>query len=153
MRCSARTRFPTARLCCSMPCARTGWSDLPPSDGLSRLLFLECHRHSRIRGQADLLSLDVSNQPEVDEVRVALVLAFAAVTLRQSDATVGDTVDGADVHTVRTDDFHVPGDFVRGHLTLLVMSLIALKLHADRQAKSCESPCNLACVYCCGTWP
>src|SRR4051812_47675104 len=116
MRCSARTRFPTTRLCCSMPCAWSGLSDLSPLDGLSRLLFLECHRDSRIRGQADLLSLDVSNQPDIDEVRVALVLAFAAVTLRQSDATVGDNVDGADVDTARTDDFHVPGDFVRGHL-------------------------------------
>src|SRR3954467_3217989 len=112
---SARTHFLTARLRCSVPCTWSGLLDLH-SDGLSRPLFLECHRHSRIRGEADLLSLDVGDQPDIDEVRVALVPAFAAVTLHQFYATVGDTVDGADVHAVRTDDFHVPGDFFRGHL-------------------------------------
>src|SRR5689334_22116345 len=49
-------------------------------------------------------------------MRVALVLALAAVALRKPDATVGDAVDSADVDAVRTDHFHVPGDLVRGHL-------------------------------------
>ena len=38
-------------------------------------------------------------------MRVALVLSFAAVALREPDATVNDTVDGADVDAVRTDHF------------------------------------------------
>src|SRR6516164_6541938 len=49
-------------------------------------------------------------------MRVALVLALAAVALREPDATVGDAVDGADVDAVRADHFHVLGNLVRGHL-------------------------------------
>src|SRR4030095_2906870 len=49
-------------------------------------------------------------------MRVALVLALAAVALREPDAPVGDTVDGADVDAVGADHFHVLGDLVRGHL-------------------------------------
>src|SRR5215813_11466558 len=49
-------------------------------------------------------------------MRVALVLALAAVALREPDAPVGETVDGADVDAVRADHFHVLGDLVRDHL-------------------------------------
>jgi hypothetical protein len=66
-----------------------------------------------VRRKANALPLDVSNQCEVDEVRVALVLSFAAVALREPDATVNDTVDGADADAVRTDHFHILNDLVR----------------------------------------
>jgi hypothetical protein len=61
------------------------------------------------------LPLYVSNQSEVDEVRVALVLSFAAVALREPDATANDTVDGASVDAVRTNHFHILNDLVRSH--------------------------------------
>src|SRR5262245_8804572 len=93
-----------------------------PSYGLSRQLFLERHGHSRVCREANLLPLDVGDQPEVDEMRVALVLALAAVALREPDAPVGDTVDGADVDAVRANHFHVLGDLVRGHLVSPLLS-------------------------------
>ena len=65
-----------------MPCAWSGSSGFPSSDGLSRRLFLERHGHRRVRREANPLPLDVGDQPEVDEMRVALVLALAAVALR-----------------------------------------------------------------------
>src|SRR4051794_27599793 len=99
-----------------MPCAWSGSSGFPSSDGLSRRLFLERHGHRRVCGEANPLPLDVGNQPEVDEMRVALVLALAAVALCEPDAPVDDTVDGADVDAVRANHFHVLGDLVRGHL-------------------------------------
>src|SRR5262245_37427470 len=89
---------------------------LPSSDGLSRLLLLERHRHRRVRREANPLPLDVGDKSKVDEMRVALVLALAAVALREPDATVGDAVDSADMDAVRSDHFHVVGDLVRGHL-------------------------------------
>src|SRR4051812_34402319 len=82
---------------------------LPSSDGFSRRLFLERHGHRRIRREANRLPLDAGDQREVDEMRVALVLALAAVALREPDAPVGDTVDGADVGAVRANHFHVVG--------------------------------------------
>src|SRR5262249_21952226 len=91
-------------------------SGFPSSNGLSRQLFLERHGHSRVCREANPLPLDVGDQPEVDEMRVALVLALAAVALREPDAPVGDTVDGADVDAVRANHFHVLGDLFRGHL-------------------------------------
>ena len=75
MRHSPRTRFLIARSRCSMLCVVRV---IGPS----------------VRRKANALPLDVSNQCEVDEVRVALVLSFAAVALREPDATVNDTVDG-----------------------------------------------------------
>src|SRR6266699_3629799 len=86
------------------------------SDGLSRLLLFERHRYRRVCREANPLPLDVGDQPEVDEMRVVLVLALAAVALGEPDATVRDTVDGADVNAVRADHFHVLDDLVRGHL-------------------------------------
>src|SRR3954453_13481277 len=94
----------------------------PSSDGLSRRLFLERHGHRRVRREANPLPLDVGDQPEVDEMRVALVLALAAVALREPDAPVGDTIDGADVDAVRANHFHVPGDLVPD---LLVSPLVS----------------------------
>ena len=53
---------------------------------------------------------------------VVLVLALAAVALGEPDATVGDTMDGADVNAVRADHFHVLDDLVRGHLVSPLVS-------------------------------
>src|SRR4051812_27798628 len=89
---------------------------LPSSDGLSRLLFLERHGHRGVRGEANPLPLDTGDQPDLDEMRVAFVLALAAVALGEPDAPVGDSVDGADVDAVRANHFHVLGDLVRSHL-------------------------------------
>src|SRR5215467_6156866 len=111
-----RNRFPVAGSRSSMPRAWPRVIRPPSSDGLSRLLFLECHRHSRVRRKANPLPLDVGDKSKVDEMRVALVLALAAVALREPDATVGDAVDSADMDAVRSDHFHVLGDLVRGHL-------------------------------------
>src|SRR5262245_21347382 len=99
-----------------MPCTWPGSPGFPSSDGLSRRLFLERHGHRRVCREANPLPLDVGDQPEVDEMRVALVLALAAVALREPDAPVGDTVDGADVDAVRANHFHALSDLVRGHL-------------------------------------
>src|SRR5438045_7336567 len=75
------------------------------SDGLSRLLLFERHRYRRVCREANPSPLDVGDQPEVDEMRVLLVLTLAAVALGEPDATVGDTVDGADVNAVRAGHF------------------------------------------------
>src|SRR5262245_1495127 len=109
-------RFLTTGSRSSMPRAWPGSSGPACSDGLSRLLLLECHRHSRVRRKTNPLPLDVGDKSKVDEMRVAFVLALAAVALREPDATVGDTVDGADVDAVRANHFHVLSDLVRGHL-------------------------------------
>src|SRR5215475_5381590 len=76
-------------------------------------------------------------------MRVALVLALAAVALREPDAPVGDTVDGADVDAVRANHFHVPGDLVRSHLGSPLVSPIALELDVLRQAEpaNCQRVC------------
>src|SRR5262245_42159918 len=104
---------------------------LPSSDGLSRLLFLERHGHRRVRREANPLPFDVGDQPEVDEMRVALVLPLAAVALREPDAPVGDTVDGADMDSVRANHFHVLGNLVRGHLVSPLVSPIALEQRSE----------------------
>src|SRR5262245_19864595 len=73
-------------------------------------------------------------------MRVTLVLALAAVALREPDAPVGDTVDGADVDAVRANHFHVLGDLVRGHLVSPLVSPIALEQGVLRQAEPRELP-------------
>ena len=71
-------------------------------------------------------------------MRVPLVLALAAVALREPDAPVGDIVDGANVDAVRANHFHVLGDLVRSHLVSPLVSPIALKLGVLRQAEPGE---------------
>src|SRR6185295_2661162 len=73
-------------------------------------------------------------------MRVALVLALAAVAFRESDTPVGDTVDGADVDAVRANHFHVLGDPVRSHLVSPLVLPIALELDVLRQrgAANCQ---------------
>src|SRR5262245_45759962 len=102
---AVRDRFLVAGSCSSMPCAWSGSWGLPSSDGLPRLLLLERHRHGRVRRKTNPLPFDVGDKSEVDEMLVALVLPLAAVALREPDATVGDTVDGADVDAVCADHF------------------------------------------------
>src|SRR3954447_875062 len=99
-----------------VPRALPGSWSLPSSDGLSRPLLFEHHRYRPVCREANPLPLDFGDQPEVDEMRVVLVLALAAVALGEPDATVSDTVDGADVNAVRADHFHGLLDLVRGHL-------------------------------------
>src|SRR5262245_52725428 len=71
-------------------------------------------------------------------MRVALVLALAAVAFREPDAPVGDTVDGADVDAVRANHFHVLGDPVRSHLVSPLVLPIALELGVLRQVQPRE---------------
>src|SRR5262249_16173379 len=123
-----------------MPCAWSASSGFPSSDRLSRLLFLERHGHRRVRREANPLPLDVGDQPEVDEMRVALVLALAAVALREPEAPVGDTVDRADLDAVPANHFHVLGDLVRGHLVTPLVSPIALEQGVLRHAEPRELP-------------
>src|SRR5689334_20328555 len=83
-------------------------------------LLLHRDRHVTIRGQTDLVALDVSDHAAVDEMMVALVASLAAVLLRQLDAFAFNTVDGPDMGAVRSNDFHVLFDFVDAwHCSLL----------------------------------
>jgi hypothetical protein len=50
---------------------------------------------------------------------VALVAAFAAVGPGQLDPAALDAVDGADMHAVGADDFHVFLDLACGHVGIL----------------------------------
>src|SRR5688572_13800034 len=67
------------------------------SDRLAGLLLLECHRHVAIGREAHLVTLDVGDETEIDEVVVALVAVRAAVGFGQLDPAAFNPVDGADM--------------------------------------------------------
>src|SRR6202795_1249587 len=74
---------------------------------LSGALLFEGHRDGCVRRQADLLAFDVGDQPQIDEMMVSLVIAFAAIGAGELDPATFNAIDGSDVNAVRADHFHV----------------------------------------------
>src|ERR1700716_2726970 len=70
-------------------------------------LLLHRHRNVAVRRQTDLVAFHVGHETAVDVMVVAFVLPLATVSLGQLDAVVFDPIDGAEMHTVRADDFHM----------------------------------------------
>ena len=60
-----------------------------------------------VRRQPNLLAFDIGDQPQVDEMMVSLVPAFAAVGLDQLDPTIFNAINGSNVDAVRANYFHM----------------------------------------------
>src|SRR5262249_14861227 len=70
-------------------------------------LYLEGDSDGRIGREAHLVTFDLGDQRQVDEMIVALVAAFAAVGLGELDLAVRDAMDRPDMDAVGSDHFHV----------------------------------------------
>ena len=82
------------------------------SERLAVLFLFEGDRDGRIGRQADLVTLDLGDETDGDEVVMVGMEAFldaldvgTAVLLGQLDTVALDLVDGADMDAVRADDF------------------------------------------------
>jgi len=95
--------------------ARTPQSKHDPGEFIVGNIFTD--RDIAVRGQTHLLTFNFGNQAEVDEMVVSLMPALAAIGFGQLDLAVFNPVDGADMHAVRADHFHVFFDVV--HLNAL----------------------------------
>lgn len=94
-----RNRFLCRSLALFYDCAWSGSSGFPSSAGLSRLLFLERHRHRRVRRKANPLPLDVGDQSEVDEMTRPLcgpspLSRFASRCTRRPRGSAGNARTG-----------------------------------------------------------
>jgi hypothetical protein len=83
----------------------------------TRLLALLFLFHGDSNGsncrKANSVAFHLGNKAAINEVVMALVAPFAAVLFGQLDAAAFNCVDGANVDTIRADDFHVFPDI--GH--------------------------------------
>ena len=74
--------------------------------------FFHRHRHVGVGGKPDFLAFDFGDQTQIDEMMVALVLAFAAVGFGQLDPLALDFVDSPDMGAIGADDFHLLFDVI-----------------------------------------
>ena len=69
--------------------------------------FLERHRDIGIGAEPHLIALDIGHQAERDVMMMPLMAPLTAVLLGQLDAVARHMVDGADMHAIGADDFHM----------------------------------------------
>jgi hypothetical protein len=74
-------------------------------DGLSALFFLEGHGYIAVCTQTHLLTFDVGDEIERDEVVMTFMTTLAAVLLGQLDPAAFDAVDCPEVNAIGADDF------------------------------------------------
>jgi hypothetical protein len=92
------------------------WRDGPDvQDGFLWLLFFEGDCDRCVCRKANLLSFDIGDQAQGDEVMMAFVPTFATVRLGELDLAVLNAINGPDMNAVGSDHFHVLFDLAAVH--------------------------------------
>jgi hypothetical protein len=73
--------------------------------------FFQRNGDIRVGGEADLVIFDASHETRLNIMMMPFVLS-EAVALLEFDAVAVDTIDGADMDAIRTDDLHIFSDLV-----------------------------------------
>src|SRR3954454_16164087 len=115
----------------ALNCASTGWNATRIQAGflvvdrLAAFFLLEqVSRDIGIGTEPDLIAFDRGDETARD-IMVMLFMADAAVGADQLDAIAFNPVDGAEMHAVRTDHFHMfPNVFEPAHDLLLEAQLL-----------------------------
>jgi hypothetical protein len=76
-------------------------------DRASALFFFEGYSDIGIGAQSHSIAFDICDQFQWYKVVMSLMAAFPAIAPRQLDAAAFNTVDCADRHAIRSDDFSV----------------------------------------------
>ena len=149
-----------------VPPLRRHWSEREPRikplvsfvERVPALLLLEQVGHDiAARRQPHLIALDLGNEALRDEMMVLLV-TDAAVGADQLDAVVLDAVDGAEMHAVGADDFHMLANvFKAAHgVQLLLLSSPTLRsrhgMHAAPPNYACFGHVSSAAPACDAAW-